>query len=450
MLTALPQRRQGNRPAQRRAPPSDVAIARPRPGGRHARRPPLWCALVILCRCLIVAPLHGAKGGTEPPDGGVASEPLMETHEHDHDHDHGEEHHDEPPAAFSEPELERYGIHLSSAAPGELTTTLSLPGQIVLNGDRLAHVVPRVGGVVREVRRTLGEHVRQGEVLAVIDSRELAEARAAYLAARERAALAEVTFRRKETLWNERITSEQFYQEARQALALARVEEHASEQKLIATGVTLGELNELTRHSLESLHPREALGRYEITAPFPGTLIERHVALGEAVQPDASVFVLGDLTTVWADISLFPKDLPRVRVGQVVRLSGEPDREGQGRIIHVQPVINPETRRTFARILLDNRDGRWQPGLFVTGHLTTAPVRVALRVPSGALQTIRGETVVFVRHGHGFEPRPVVVGRSDEHYSEIVSGLRPGETYAEAGAFLLKAELQKGEAGHEH
>ncbi len=364
----------------------------------------------------------------------------------EHEPGHKEEH----IVRLSAEQIAQSGIRVETAGPGRLAMSLNLPGQVKINTDRLVRVVPRVAGVVREVKKTLGDHVKAGEVLAVIDSRELAEVRAVYLVARERAALASATFQRKESLWKDQITSKQLYQEAKQALAVAQVEEHTAEQKLLAMGVSQQELQALTRHSLESLHPHEALGRYDIAAPFAGTILERHITLGEAVEPNAPIFLLGDLNTVWVDLNVYPKDLPVVRVGQTVTVSaGEGIPEAQGKIIHVQPLVSEETRRTFARAEVDNRDGRWQPGLFVTGRLQTGAVEVSLRVARSALQSIRNKTVVFVQEGEGFEPRPVTLGRGDDSRVEIVAGLKPGEHYVETGSFILKAELEKGEAEHE-
>lgn len=377
--------------------------------------------------------------------GTVPAEPRVP--EQAGEHGHEEEH----VVHLTPGQLAQNGIRIATAGPGKLATTLNLPGQVFINSDRLVHVVPRVAGVVREVRKSLGDRVKAGEVLAVTDSRELAEARAAYLAARERSALALTTFQRKEALWQDQIASRQSYQEAKQALAVARIEEHTAEQRLLAIGVSAQELQELTRHTLESLHPHEALGRYDIAAPFAGTILERHIALGEAVEPNTTIFLLGDLNTVWADLNVYPKDLPQVRIGQTVTIGvGGDGPEAQGRIIHVQPLVSEETRRTFARVELDNRDGRWQPGLFVTGRLQTGAVEVPLRAARSALQGVKGETVVFVQEGEGFEPRPVTVGRGDDGHVEIVAGLKAGERYAEDGGFILKAELEKGEAEHEH
>lgn len=359
-----------------------------------------------------------------------------------------QEHEDKRIVHLSAEQIKKSGIQLETAASGPLAMMLNLPGQVAINTDKLAQIVPRVAGVIREVRKTLGDHVKAGDILAVIDSRELADTRAAYLAAKERSALALATFQRKEDLLHDKVVSQQAYQEAKEMLAVAKIEEQTAQQKLLAMGITAQEITGLTRHSLESLHPKDNLSRYEIAAPFSGTILERHITLGEAVESNVAIFRLGDLNTVWVDLNVYPKDLSQVHVGQNVTVSvSENNLKGQGKIIHVQPLIDQETRRTFARVVLDNKDGRWQPGLFVNGLVQTGEVDVPIRIARSALQTVKGETVVFVPVKDGFESRSVTVGRSDENHVEIIGGLKSGERYVVTGGLILKSEQQKSEAG---
>lgn len=347
---------------------------------------------------------------------------------------------------LSAEQIEKSGIKLATALNGKLANILNLNGQLMLNTDKLVHVVPRVTGVVREVRKSLGDHVSTGEVLAVIDSRELADVRAAYLAARERSALAAATFQRKEDLLHDKATSQQTYLEAKELLAVAKIEEYTAQQKLLSMGMSAQSLSKLAHNELDSLNPKDFLSRYEITAPFAGTILERHITLGEAVESNVTIFRLGDLNSVWVDLNVYPKDLPLIRVGQSVTISiPETKQSSQGKIILIQPLINEETRRTFARVEVDNRDGRWQPGLFVSGQVETGAIEVGIKILRSALLSIAGETRVFVPVKEGFEQRTVAAGRSDDNNVEIISGLSLGERYAETGGFILKSELQKSE-----
>ncbi|MGH9204772.1 MAG: efflux RND transporter periplasmic adaptor subunit, partial [Vicinamibacterales bacterium] len=162
-------------------------------------------------------------------------------------------------------------------------------------------------------------------------------------------------------------------------------------------------------------------------------------------------FVVADLGTVWVNLTVYPKDLPLIELGQTAVITAtQSGLQGQGTIRYIRPLLSEETRTSRARVVLDNPDGRWRPGLFVTAKVVTGEIEVALRVPRSALQTIEDRTVVFVQTARGFEPRPVELGRGGDDHVEVVAGLDPGKRFVANGAFTLKAELGKGEAEHEH
>jgi cobalt-zinc-cadmium efflux system membrane fusion protein len=298
------------------------------------------------------------------------------------------------------------------------------------------------------VYKRLGDQVRAGDVLAVLESRELAELKSAYLVAQERARLAQTTFTREEKLWQESISSERDYLAAKQNLAELRIEKRAAEQKLYALGFAKKHLQTL------SFDEDEYFTRYEIRAPLPGTVIEKHIALGEVLKDDVEAFVIADLSLVWVMLTVYQRDLSNVRLGQVVHFIDE-NKAGdgaavQGLISYISPVVDEETRTAVARIVLDNARGQWRPGSFVMGQVAMEAQTVALRVPKSALQKIGEEIVVFVETAAGFKAQPVRVGRSNEIYAEIVGGLVPGQRYVVRGAFTLKAQLAKGSFGDGH
>ncbi|MFV2072785.1 MAG: efflux RND transporter periplasmic adaptor subunit [Thermoanaerobaculales bacterium] len=360
-------------------------------------------------------------------------------------HDAAEEHSDEGAVRLSPEELQEFEVEMATADAGRLKVEVSLPGEVRVNADLLAHVVPRVGGVVREVKKNLGDKVRTGEVMAVIESRELADAKAAFLAARERVALADASFDRELRLWKQQVSSEQEYLEAKRDLAETRIELSSSEQKLHALGFSEDELASLPQH------PDRSFTRFEIVAPFAGTIIEKHITLGEAVETNAKIFTVADLRTVWIDLSVYQKDLPFVREGQDVAISaGGSGPDGIGVISYVGPIVGEETRTALARVVLENPDGRWRPGLFVTASITVENIQVDLAVPKSAVLIMDGETVVFVDGEEGLEPHRVTVGRSDGTLVEILSGLEQGRTYVSSGGFTLKAELEKESIGGGH
>ncbi|MCL5884843.1 MAG: efflux RND transporter periplasmic adaptor subunit [Deltaproteobacteria bacterium] len=354
-------------------------------------------------------------------------------------------HGDEKAIRLTEAQLKEFGIELATAGPGPLKVQVELPGEIVPNADRVAHVVPRVPGVVREVRKVLGDRVRKGEVLVVLDSKELADNKAAFLSAGEKLEIAQSNFAREEDLWKKKISPAQDYLQAKQALAEARIEFRSAEQKLHALGFSDAYMSKLPSH------PDESYTRYEIVAPFEGTVIEKHVALGEAHKEDADLFRIADLSSVWVNLGVYQKDIPSVRVGQPVVISaghGIPDMTGE--ISYVGPLVGEQTRTATARVVLPNRGGQLRPGLFVTGSVTLSTVPVPILVSKTALLTIDEKTVVFVEDADGFEARAVTIGRSNGTHMEITSGLKSGQKYVSAGAFTLKAQLAKGSFGDGH
>ena len=281
--------------------------------------------------------------------------------------------------------------------------------------------------------------------MAVVESRELADAKAAYLAAIEREKLAQANFEREEGLWRKKVTSEQEYLDARQALAETRIEKSSAEQQLHALGFSDIYLRKLPEQA------DATYTRYEIRAPFAGTIIEKHLPLGENVNADSAVFTIADLSTVWVDINVYQKDLPKIRKGQkVVIEAGHDIPAATGTIAWLGPLVGEATRTAKARVILPNPKGELRPGLFVTARVAVANSPAGVVVPKSALQSFEERPVVFVRTPEGFEPQPVETGRQNVTQVEILSGLKPGQTYVSEGAFTLKAQLSKGAFGDGH
>ena len=366
-------------------------------------------------------------------------------HAHGHEGQEGQEHEEEKIVRLSEEKRKELGIDVAVAQPGSIKTQLALTGAMSLNTDRVVRIVSRIPGVVREVRKNLGDPMRAGEVMAVIDSRELADAKGAYLAATERVALTADTFQREKDLWEKKISPAEDYLKAKQAHAEARIEVRSAKQKLIALGFSEPALKQLPSE------PDASLTRYEIVAPLAGTVIEKRLNVGEFVKDDTEVFNVADLRTVWVNLHVPPADLRFVEKGQRVQIAaggGLP--EVEARISYIGAVVVEDTRTVPVRAELANPEGRWRPGLFVTAWLTTKETTVSVLIPKAAIQTIENTPIVFVQEHEGFEARPVTLGQSNETHTEVTAGLAAGERYAATETFVLKAELAKGEAEHQH
>lgn len=356
-----------------------------------------------------------------------------------------DKHENEKIVRLSESELEEFGVEVAVAESGELEIRINLPGEIVLNENRLAHIVPRVPGVAIEARKNVGDKVRKNETLAVLESRELANAKAELLTARAKKALAVANYSREKDLWEKKITSEQEYISAKQALAEADIERRSAELKLHALGFTEKYVKNL------SPHPDATFTRYEIVSPFDATVIEKHITIGEMFSENKTVFVIADISSVWVNLSVYQKDLPLVKKGQtVIIVAGHGITDAKGTISFVKPIVGEDTRTALARVVLPNKDGKLRPGLFVTGNVIVKKVKLPVLVPKTAIQIIDGNETVFVKTKEGFQPRQVVTGRSDQTRVEITSGLLPGEKYVALGAFTLKAQLSKSSFGEGH
>ncbi|TYQ05642.1 UNVERIFIED_ORG: cobalt-zinc-cadmium efflux system membrane fusion protein [Zoogloea ramigera] len=342
------------------------------------------------------------------------------------------------------------GIALAAAAPAKISVVTSLPGEIRFNEDRTAHVVPKLAGVVMEVHADLGQSVKQGQVLAVIASSGLSDQRSELLSAQRRLALASTTLEREKRLWQDKISAEQDYLQAQQAMSEAEIAVQNARQKLSAIGAGVG--------SGTGSGSGKNLNRLELRAPFSGVVMEKHLAQGEAVKEDAIVFTLSDLSTVWAEIAVPPRDLNLMRVGETVTVKATAfAAEAKGKIIYVGELLGEQTRTAKARVALANPDRAWRPGLFITVDVLSGSANrnanaadAAVAVASDAVQMVEERPVVFVETAGGFLAQPVKLGRSDGKMTEVLAGLKPGVRYVATGSFVLKAELGKDSAEHTH
>jgi len=259
----------------------------------------------------------------------------------------------------------RANIGIAAAGPATLHDRLSLYGRLAANEDRLVVVQPRFPGVVKSLRKRLGDPVGKDEVIATVES-------------------------------------------------------------------------------------NQSLAGYDIRSAIAGTVIEKGASVGSYAGEQTRIFVVADMKTVWADFSVYRRDFPRVRIGQRVTIAlAEGAGPVESTIAYVSPVGSADTQTMLVRAVVDNPDGTLRPGLFVTGEVSLDDIAVPLAVQSAAIQSIDGRQVVFAQDAKGFEARPVKTGRRDGAMTEVLMGLQPGERYAAANSFVVKAELGKSSAEEE-
>ena len=297
-----------------------------------------------------------------------------------------------------------------------------------------------MSGVVTSVSRHVGQQVKKGEILAVIESPMLAELRSQYLIAQKRFHLAQKTFKREKQLWEEKITAKQDYLIAQEKLGEAETTFNLTSIKLRALGV-----------NPESNYSGKYLARFEIQAPISGRIISKEIALGKTLKKDQEIFTIADISTVWTAITAYPKDLNIVKVGQMATVNATAFNViGEGKVTYISTLIGEQTRTATVRIELDNKDGKWRPGMFINAKLVTEKIQVPVAVSMDAIQAINNESVVFGRYGEYFEARPLELGRNDGKTIEVLKGLSAGDQYAAGNSFIIKAELGKEGASHDH
>ncbi len=358
----------------------------------------------------------------------------------------GAEQHEDAAVKLSDRQVEAGKFSVAEVSASVLRKRIVVPGSIVPSGDHIARVAVRLLGTVAELRKRLGDTVQAGEVVAVIESREVADAKSEYLATRLVFDLQQTLFDRSKMLFERKFLSENDFLRARTTFEDARVKHEIARQKLFALSLTEEQIEALPKQ------PVETLRRQELRAPISGLVAERRVELGSLVGREgleSELFVIVDLSTVWVEMSVSPSDLATIREGQEIAISaGSGSEPSPATIMFISPLLEKDTRRARVVASVDNAAGKWRPGSFVTAEISADEAPAAIVVPKTALQSLKGESTVFVRTAEGFEARKVALGRQDTQQAEVTMGLTVGERIATTNTFILKAELGKSEISH--
>jgi len=268
---------------------------------------------------------------------------------------------------LTDSDLKEFGIEINEAKAGVIINHIDVTGEIIAEPSRLSHLIPRYSGIVKEVYKTVGEEVKQGDVLALIES-------------------------------------------------------------------------------------NESLTTYEVQSLIDGTIIELHMAKGDLVGGEELALTVANLDKVWATLSIYQRDMNKIKVGQRALVSfGSEDKGEAGTISYVSPVVDEATRTATARVIMNNTSGKWRPGMFVSAKIFVSEKTVPIVVEKSALQTLEDKTVVFIKSGEDFFPQQVKLGIQNDVNVEVTSGLQAGQQYVSKGSFTLKAEILKESfGGDEH
>jgi len=203
--------------------------------------------------------------------------------------------------------------------------------------------------------------------------------------------------------------------------------------------------------TLAVLENSTTLSQFRIDSPISGVLLDRRAVVGSSAGTDDMLYVVADLSEVWADFDLYGADSAVVHPGETVTIRDDAGHaSADAKIAYVSPLRDVHTQTTLARAILPNADGRWAPGSFVTGTIAIDEPDAAVAVPQSALQTWKGRDAVFVHAGNAWEVRPVLIGRRSEVWLEVLEGIDAGAQVATGNTFVLRAEIEKAGASHDH
>jgi len=258
------------------------------------------------------------------------------------------------------------GIVVDAVGAAFIKTSLSVHGRVVPREDHVTRVIPRYAGLIKELRKRLGDEVAKDEVVAVVES-------------------------------------------------------------------------------------NESLQRYEVRSGVEGTVVQKDATLGEYAREGVSIYTVADLSRVWVELYVPRRDAARVRLGQPVDVSLEEGKPPTPTLLsYVSPLASGDTQSVVVRGELSNLGGEWRPGWLVSGEILVEKVEVPVAIRARALQTLGDWLVVFVNQGDVFEAHRVEVGRRDADWIEVLDGIDAGQSYVVEQSFLIKAEIAKGGASHDH
>lgn len=337
-------------------------------------------------------------------------------------------------------QLVEQGIQLSVVDQGPVVKLSSYPAKLNVNTDQQAHVSPSFSGHVENVYVELGQKVQKGQPLAVLLVPDLVDQQANLKIEQANLELAKQDFERERQLWSQGISAKQDYQRAYSSYQRAQIQVQSAQSRLSAFGAV-----------------NSSNGRYILKAPISGVISKKDLVLGENVQLADQLFTIDQLDQLWLEFIVPNAEMMDLSPNQKIEFKSlQTEKVYQAVIQTLNTEADTQTGRLQVRAKVESKAAELRPNLMVNVLLQQQSENSALRVLKSAVQNVDGKEVVFVATQHGqiieFSPQAVKLGQSsgDSPWIEVVYGLNPGQKYAGQGSFLLKSELEKGEASHEH
>ena len=363
-----------------------------------------------------------------------------EVEEHAGEDGHGEAEEHEAAIALTAKQLAEQGIQLAVAELGAIVKSTAYPAKLVVNTDRQAHVAPAFAGHVEAVYVELGQQVKKGQALARLLVPDLVDQQASLQVEQANLDLARQDYEREKKLWSEGISAKQDYQRAYNAYQQAQIQVRATRARIAALGAQT-----------------TSQGRYVLTAPIAGVISQKDLVLGENVQLADQLFVIDQLDQLWLEFIAPSSEFADIVPNQTIEFKSlQSGNLFKAQIQSLNSQADAQTGRLQVRARVLSNAAELRPNLMVNVQLQQQQTQRGLRILASAVQKIEGKNAVFVAAQHEqkieFSPQPVTLGASssDGQWIEVLSGLEQGQQYAAQGSFLLKSELEKGEASHAH
>lgn len=392
---------------------------------------------LIVTTLLALGLLISGQGSSAKQDAHGHAEGEDEKSEHAHaeaEDEHGEE------IALTAKQITEQGIQLALVEVGAVTKSASYPAKVTVNTDRQAHVSPAFSGYVEKVNVELGQRVVKGQALATLMVPDLVDQQANLQMVQANLELARQDYERERQLWSQGISAKQDYQRAYNTYKQAQIQVQASKSRLSAFGAASG-----------------SNGRYVLTAPISGIISKKDLVVGENVQLANQLFIIDQLDQLWLEFIAPSIDLSAIGLNQQIEFKSlQTGNLFKAQIQSLNTEADLQTGRLQVRAKILSSATELRPNLMVNVQLQQAGSSQALRILKSAIQKVEGKDVVFVAYEHDqnieFKAQPVVLGQisGNAEWVEVQSGLTQGQQYAAQGSFLLKSELEKGEASHEH
>jgi membrane fusion protein, heavy metal efflux system len=330
---------------------------------------------------------------------------------------------------FSEEFATRHHLASVQATEAELSPTIQVMGTVRYDVRKFAAIGARSAGRVRRVLKIMGDEVKPGDILADLESVDLGKAQATAEALRAKEIAAESNLKREQQLAEAKVTALREAESAKAEHQALRAERRAAEKAVIALGAGLD----------------SEVGVLKLRSPIAGRVIMTKASRGQTVEPSDTLFEVADLSTVWAELMVFERDLDRIRKGDAVEILPAAARgeSVQGTLAQVGDIVDPNTRSAIVRVDVDNRKGWLRPGQSASARIQSRALAArALTIPKAAVSFIDGKPTALVLIGPGLvEPRPVDLGPDDGERVAIRQGLRAGENVITEGLFALKSEI---------